>query len=66
MTETPAADGAPKPEFEGFGAIVRDSLARLARLLMHEEFRARLEAAETAAALIQLLANQAGFKEPED
>jgi fructose-specific PTS system IIA-like component len=41
-------------------------LARLARLLMHEEFRARLEAAETAAALIQLLANQAGFKEPED
>jgi membrane protease subunit HflK len=32
MTETPAADDAPKPEFEGFGAIVRDSLARLARL----------------------------------
>jgi membrane protease subunit HflK len=33
MTETPAAaDEAPKPEFAGFGAIVRDSLVRLVRL----------------------------------
>jgi hypothetical protein len=32
MSETPAADEAPKREFAGFGAIVRDSLIRLVRL----------------------------------
>ena len=32
MTETPAGDEAPKPEFAGFAAIVRDSLVRLVRL----------------------------------